>query len=103
LSPALSLGRDLLNQAHQCPADIRAIDPGKRLHKSKRLGLRQLIEYGAPRRIVRPIGSLEEIRDLHSEGHRDFQQSAAAYPIGALLVFLNLLERYAECIRELRL
>jgi hypothetical protein len=54
--------------------------PEKSLDKSKRLGLRQLIEYGAPRRIVRPIGSLEEIGDLHSQDCRDFQQSAAAYP-----------------------
>jgi hypothetical protein len=39
------LGGNLLDQAHQCPADIRAVDPGKRLHQSEGLGLRQLIEY----------------------------------------------------------
>jgi hypothetical protein len=78
-------------------------DPGKRLHQSEGLGLRQLIEYGAPRRIVRPIGPFEEIGNFYPKDARDFQQSASAYPVGALLVSLQLLERHAECIRKLRL
>jgi hypothetical protein len=39
------LGGNLLDQAYQYPADIWAINPGKRLHQPEGLGLRQLIEY----------------------------------------------------------
>src|SRR5262249_3997208 len=68
------------------------------------LGLQQFASVdGAPARSLLVVRNGEKVRDRHAEDLGDALQAAGRDAIGALLVFLHLLERDADQVAELGL
>src|ERR1041385_7285470 len=107
------LATHLFDELDDTAAQLRVLNAHKRLDQRQAIGGRQKIRDVSGRRrlfqSLRPAAAgrsrraLKEKRDRHLQDERDLLQPARANPVGALFVFLDLLEREAERVAELLL
>src|SRR5215467_9149338 len=94
---------NFLNQLHDRPAQAVVIDACECLQQAIGMRLCELIEDRLLVGVFHLVAALEQGGDRHTEEHGDLQQPPAANAIGALLVFLDLLESQIELISKLGL
>jgi len=99
--------RDLFRQFHHGPSHLGvpyAREGPDQPHRARRLEKTEAdIDGVGVAAVLRRVGPRIEERDRHTQRRRDPLQPAGRDAIGALLVFLDLLERDAELLAELGL
>src|SRR4051812_24351703 len=100
---------DLLDEIHDAPAQLGIFDLHERLGQRQAVGRRQKLGHVSRRgRVLGAAGAARRVGSaVEQEPDRNLQyignllEPAGADPIGALFVFLHLLEREAESVAEL--
>src|SRR5215831_3209679 len=104
LADVPSIAGDRLGEAQQLLAHARLFDARIGAGEPQRpLGLQKLELLAAAVRAVPLVGGGKEICHWHAENLGDALQAPGRDPVGALFVFLHLLERHADEIAKLGL